>query len=52
MKFVGKVWEEGGELRGKLEILADDATGQVYHFKDFDEMKVVLEKHFPNQIKK
>ncbi len=47
MKFVGNVWKEGEEMRGKLELIgAQGAPAGALYFKSFEELKQMLEKEY------
>ncbi len=49
MKFAGRVWKEENEIRGKIDIIDDDASSRPCYFTNFEELKIILEKEFGKQ---
>ncbi len=52
MIFIGNVWKEGEETRGKLTLLSGAPEGpeRVFHFKGFEDLKKILESEFNNSV--
>lgn len=48
MRFIGTLFEENSETRGKVEILGKNTQDpvQTYFFKSLDELKAILEKAY------
>ena len=49
MNFFGRVWKEGDEIRGKVELTEEDASSRPFYFKNFDELRMLLENEFGKQ---
>ena len=48
MRFVGRIFEEEGSIRGSVNFIADEAgaSERIRYFKSFDDLKKILEEEY------